>query len=87
MKLDNHIKELIAVGASIGANCQPCLKYHSEKALENGAVESEIAEAIEVGKMVRMGAAANMDKFALELRKTSVTGQASTDTDCGCSKN
>jgi len=72
MKLDNQIKELIAVGASIGANCQPCLEYHIGKAHDYGAEESEIAEAIEVGTMVRKGAAAKMDKFALELSKTSV---------------
>jgi AhpD family alkylhydroperoxidase len=87
MKLNAHLKELIAIGASIAANCQPCLKYHTGKALEYGAEESEIAEAIEVGTTVRKGAAANMDKFALELRKASVSDQNSTDKECGCTKN
>jgi hypothetical protein len=32
--------------------------------LENGAAEQEIAEAIEIGKMVRNCAASKMDKFA-----------------------
>ena len=34
MKLDNRMKELIAVGASIAVNCQSCLEYHAGKALE-----------------------------------------------------
>lgn len=52
MTLDNRIKELIAVGASVTANCQPCLEYHVGEALEKGADGQEIAEAVEVGKMV-----------------------------------
>ncbi|NTU63269.1 MAG: carboxymuconolactone decarboxylase family protein, partial [Chloroflexi bacterium] len=37
MNLDNRILELIAVGASVAANCQPCLDYNVRKALEFGA--------------------------------------------------
>ncbi len=64
MKLDARIQELIAVGASVTANCQPCLQYHSARALENGADADDLADAIEVGRMVRKGAAAKFDKFA-----------------------
>jgi AhpD family alkylhydroperoxidase len=67
MKLDSRIRELIAVGAAVTANCRPCLQYHSAKALESGAGADEIAEAVEVGKTVRKGAAAGMDKFAAGL--------------------
>jgi AhpD family alkylhydroperoxidase len=84
MKLENRIKELIAVGASITANCQPCLQYHVKTALENGADEQEIVDAIEIGKMVRKGASSKMDKFAASLNQTvpSATGEA--DEGCGC---
>ncbi|NIM05141.1 MAG: carboxymuconolactone decarboxylase family protein, partial [Armatimonadetes bacterium] len=44
--MDKRTKELIAIGASITANCQPCLEYHVTKARENGAEEEEIKEAI-----------------------------------------
>ena len=64
MKLDVRIQELVAVGASVTANCQPCLQYHSAKALENGAGADEVADAIEVGKTVRKGAASKFDTFA-----------------------
>lgn len=69
MELDTRMKELIAVGASITANCQPCLQYHTAEAQKGGADEQEIMEAIEVGKMVRRGAAAKMDKFAASLNQ------------------
>ena len=65
--LDDKIKELIAVGASISANCHPCIKYHTAKARELKIDEAEIRQAIEVGKMVRKGAAGEMDKLLVEL--------------------
>jgi AhpD family alkylhydroperoxidase len=67
MKLDNRMRELIAVGTSLGANCHSCLEYHVGKARENGIAEDEIAEAIEIGKMVRRGAQGHMDKLAINL--------------------
>jgi len=65
--LDTGIKELIAVGASVSANCQPCVKYHTAKARELKIDEAEIMQAIDVGKMVRKGAAGQMDKLLEEL--------------------
>ena len=61
--MDVRTKELIAIGASITANCKPCLEYHVAKAKENGATDQEVAEAVAVGKMVRKGAASKMDQF------------------------
>lgn len=61
--MEVRIKELIAIGASITANCKPCLEYHVAKARENGATDQEITEAIGVGKMVRKGSASKMDEF------------------------
>ena len=67
--MDTRIEELIAIGASITANCQPCLEYHVQKAKENGADEQQISRAIEVGKMVRKGAAGKMDKVILNISR------------------
>lgn len=78
MTLDNRILELIAVGASMAASCQPCLEYNVGKALEYGADSQQIAEAIEVGKRVRQGAGVKMDKFALKLGPLAPSGG------CGC---
>ena len=69
MDLDSRTKELIAVGASITANCQPCLQYHTNKAREFGADAGEVAVAIEIGKQVRKGASAKMDQFSSSLKE------------------
>jgi len=68
--LDVNIKELIAVGASVSANCHPCVKYHVAKAREMKIDEAEIQQAVGVGKMVRKGAADQMEKLVLEILKT-----------------
>ncbi len=65
--MDERTKKLIAVGASVGANCHPCLEYHVARALEAGIDRSEIMEVVEVAKAVRKGATASMDKLALNL--------------------
>ena len=85
MKLDNRITELIAIGASVTANCQPCLQYHIDKALESGASDLEIAQAIEVAKTVRKGAAAKMDQFASTISKTAPSNAGASTAGCGCS--
>ena len=65
--LDANIKELIAIGASVSANCQPCVKYHVGKAREMKIDETEIQQAVEVGQMVRKGAAGQTDELLKEL--------------------
>ncbi len=67
MKLDNQTLALIAIGASVSANCQPCLEGNVNTAQKCGADAQQIAEAIEIGKKVRQGAIAKMDKFTASL--------------------
>ncbi len=66
--MNDKTRELIAIGASITANCQPCLASHAEKALGFGACPEEVAAAIEIGMTVRRGAAAKMKAFAAGLQ-------------------
>jgi len=76
MTLDNRTTELVAIGASITANCLSCVEYHVSKAVEYGVDKDEIAEAIQVGKMVRKGAAGKMDKFLLDSVRQAVPATA-----------
>lgn len=81
--LDEKTKELIAVGATITVNCQPCLEIHTAKAREVGAAADEIQAAVEIGKEVRAGAGAKMDRFAANLVGTA--SAAAKGSGCGCS--
>lgn len=62
--LDPGESELIAIGASVAAHCQPCLTYHLAKARELGVADDLIREAIAVGQMVERGAMLAMREFA-----------------------
>lgn len=63
IRMDDRTKELIAIGASVGAHCQPCLTWHMKKARELGIDDETIRVAIETGHMVEKGAMAAMRKF------------------------
>ena len=80
--LNEKTKELVAVGAAITAHCQPCLEYHSAKAREHGAANAEIVAAIEVGKLVRRGAATKMDQFAAQHLGDQAVPESAAG--CGC---
>ncbi len=86
MKLEKGIKELISIGASVAANCRPCLGYWIDHAQSQGVDAGAIMEAIEIGKAVRKGAAEKLDQEAELLtgvaRPTGATGQQSRCT-CG----
>lgn len=77
--MDERTKELIAIGASIGAHCQPCLTYHVEKARKLGISEEKIRAAIETGHMVEKGAMSAMKKFSASVLDTCLPGV------CDCS--
>lgn len=83
MKLDRRTAELVAVGASVSANCLPCLEVNVARAVEDGVDAREIASAIKVGRMVREGAAAKMDRLVSELAGKVPSASTSTG-GCGC---
>jgi len=47
------INELVAMGAAIAANCEPCLKYHYREAQKLGVHKEDMARAVEIGAKVK----------------------------------
>ncbi|MBN2297922.1 MAG: carboxymuconolactone decarboxylase family protein [Deltaproteobacteria bacterium] len=60
-------KELIAVGISVVIDCESCMQWHIEQAVQAGANEKEVLEAIEVGIEMGGGPATVSARFALEV--------------------
>lgn len=79
--MNEKLKEMIAIGASVTANCIPCIRYHLERAREVGVTEVEIKAAIQVGRMVRKGAAQKWDE-EIETLLANPSGQQKAA--CGC---
>jgi len=87
MELDEKTLRLIAVGASVACNCQACLLTSSSRARENGANDQEIAEAVEIGKRVRVGAAIKMDEYVTGLQEAVAAAVDFVGTECGCTNS
>ena len=78
--MDEKLKEMIAIGASVTANCIPCIQYHFARAREAGLTDTEIKAAVQIGKMVRKGAAQKWDEEIGVLLSASPGQQQA----CGC---
>ncbi len=66
-KLSKLQKEMIAIGISIVQNCESCMEWHIKQALDNGASEDEILEAIEVGIEMAGGPGTVAARFAMNV--------------------
>ncbi len=85
--------EYVALGAAIGANCEPCLRYHVAEALKVGISHADIAKAVALAANVKEAPARNILKLAERLTKpggesagSSCAAPASgSSTGCGCS--
>jgi len=60
-------KELIAIGISVVINCESCMEWHIKQAIDVGATENEIIEAIEVGIEMGGGPATVSARFAMNV--------------------
>ena len=64
-----QVKELVAIGAAIAVNCEPCFKFHYDKAHKLGVTKADMLEAVETAKMVKDASASNV----LDLANTTTT--------------
>ncbi len=52
--LDQKTKELVALGIAVAIRCAPCIAYHSEAAVKQGASREAVAETLTMA--IYMGA-------------------------------
>jgi AhpD family alkylhydroperoxidase len=81
--MEDKTKLLIAVGAAVTANCQPCLKTLIKKAKESGVQDKEILEAIGVARLVRKNSTTQIDQFLSGLSGAEYVAEDSKG-GCGC---
>jgi len=60
-------KELIAIGISVVKDCESCMQWHIEQAVQAGASFHEVLEAVEVGIEMGGGPATVSARFALDV--------------------
>jgi AhpD family alkylhydroperoxidase len=68
-----QVRELVAIGAAIAANCEPCFKFHYDKAHKLGVLKEDMLNAVETAKMVKEASTSNL----LSLAKKYLNGESS----------
>jgi AhpD family alkylhydroperoxidase len=61
---NDAVAELVAIGAAIGANCEPCFKYHFAQARRLGATKRDIALAVAMAEAVKAAPAKAIRELA-----------------------
>ena len=73
--VDFKVTMLIAAGAAMAANCEPCLNKVVPDLIEAGVAESDIRKAVEIGQFVKDKPAAIMKEAADALTGTRMSEQ------------
>ena len=66
-KIKKKDKELIAIGISVALNCESCMEWHIKQAMDGGADENELIEAVEVGIEMSGGPGTVAARFAMNV--------------------
>jgi 4-carboxymuconolactone decarboxylase len=66
-ELTTKERELVAIGAAIGSNCVPCIKYHISEAKKAGLSDTQIFVAIQIADTVKKVPAQKVIQVALGL--------------------
>lgn len=61
------VKELVALGAALACNCEPCLRHHYREAEKLGIGDGDIRAALDMAAMVKQTPARNALQLAERL--------------------
>ena len=81
--IDYRVTMLIAAGAAMAANCEPCLNKIVPDLIEAGVAEADIRKAVEIGQFVKDKPAAIMKEAADALTGSQLAVPQKSD-GCGC---
>lgn len=60
------VERLVAIGAAIACNCEPCFKHHFREAISQGISRSDVAMAVTTARKVKEHSAEQVLKTAGE---------------------
>ena len=49
----NQVAELVAIGAAIASNCEPCFKFHYDQARKLGLEDADMRRAVDLAQKVK----------------------------------
>jgi AhpD family alkylhydroperoxidase len=48
-----QVAELVAIGAAIASNCEPCFRFHYDKARKLGVLDADVRRAVDLAQQVK----------------------------------
>jgi AhpD family alkylhydroperoxidase len=67
--LDTKTKEIISLSIAVVVKCEPCILWHTKAALDAGATEEEITDALKIAVVMGGGPALMYAAKAYEILK------------------
>ena len=77
------VRELVAIGAAIGSNCEPCFKYHYSEARKLGVSKEDIRQSVDMAQRVKDSPAGSIRALAEKLLDESGASAESGGKCCG----
>jgi AhpD family alkylhydroperoxidase len=74
--LDGKTKELVALAIGVATRCAPCIAYHAEAAIKQGASRSDVAETLAMAIYMGAGPSVMYAAEALEAVDQLAKGRA-----------
>jgi len=68
-----QVAELVAIGAAVASNCEPCFKHHFDRARKLGVSVEDMARAVETAQAVKESPARSVLELANRILKRSQT--------------
>jgi AhpD family alkylhydroperoxidase len=79
----DEIAELVAIGAAIAANCDPCFKYHFQQAIKLGISREDMMLAVKTAQSVKETPAKAMLRLAHRYLEGDPVGLPTVQSCCG----
>ena len=77
------VAELVALGAAIAANCDPCFKFHFQQATKLGVSREDMMRAVKTAQLVKETPAKAMLELAHRYLEGDTTGLPTVKSCCG----
>lgn len=61
------VAELVAIGAAIASNCEPCLKFHFDKARKLGVSKDDMLQAVKTAQAVKDAPSKSISDLAVKI--------------------
>jgi AhpD family alkylhydroperoxidase len=79
----SEVAELVAIGAAIAANCEPCFKFHFQQARKLGVSREDMMRAVKTAQAVKETPAKAMLQLAERFLEGDPAGLPTVQSCCG----